>query len=528
MGFKDSLVGRVGGLANHWPWLAEKINPIAINRLVNVCRTRPHPWSTVHDYVSWTSLTDTSWSARHLPPVPQALTTPSSDELTALFARPPGRPQVMSDKSTVLFPAFAQYLTDGFLRTRMPNTSRGEDDKVRLRNTSNHQIDMCPLYGNNAEQTKFLRLCSEERGRRGRLKSQKRNGEEWAPFLYGDDGEIKGEFRKEDGTPALDEPVGIDKVQPDAKEYLFAFGGDRANAMPHVAMLNTLFLREHNRLAAQIEAANPDWDDERVFQTARNTVIVVFIQIVVEEYINHISSEIYKLKAVPNVAWRAPWNRPNWMTTEFSLLYRWHSLVPDTITWNGKPYEIDAMFLNSRPLLDVGLGGAFVELSEQKAARLGAFNTAAAVVPREKNAIEQGRLVRLAPYTAYRKYMGMSQPSRFEDISTNPDVVTFLRDKYNGRVEDVEFYVGLFSEDPGKNTSLHPLIRSMVAVDAFSQAFTNPLLSEHVFNESTFSAPGWETIKGRNTLDALVRRNTSKEAVYGPVTMTQPDWKRQR
>ncbi len=150
------------------------------------------------------------------------------------------------------------------------------------------------------------------------------------------------------------------------------------------------------------------------------------------------------------------------------------------------------------------------------------------MVPREKNAIEQGRLVRLAPYTAYRKYMGMSQPSRFEDISTNPDVVTFLRDKYNGRVEDVEFYVGLFSEDPGKNTPLPPLIRSMVAVDAFSQAFTNPLLSEHVFRESTFSPTGWATIHGDNTLDAVVRRNTPKGAVEGPITMTQPGWKRRR
>ena len=70
MGFGDDLIARVGWLANRWPWLAGKLNPIVINRLVNKCRTRPHPWSTAHDYVSWTSLTDQSWSARHLPAVP--------------------------------------------------------------------------------------------------------------------------------------------------------------------------------------------------------------------------------------------------------------------------------------------------------------------------------------------------------------------------------------------------------------------------------------------------------------------------
>ena len=517
MGFLDSLVGRVSRLANHWPWLADKVNPIAINRLVGTCRTRPHPWSTAHDYVSWTSLTDQTWSSRHLPAVPASLTKPTAEELTGLFARTGA--QVMSDKSTVLFPAFAQYLTDGFLRTRMPR--KGESEDVRLRNTSNHQIDMCPLYGNNVEQTDALRLKSDSRGERGRLKSQFVDGEEWAPFLY-EYGKKKEEFAK------LDEPLGLKPDEtPGLANRVFAFGGDRANATPHVAMLNTLFLREHNRLAGEMEAANPGWDDERVFQTARNTVIVEFIQVVVEEYINHISSEIYRLRAIPKVAWKAPWNKPNWMTTEFSLLYRWHSLIPDRIAYGDKAYEVPDMLLNTEPLLNVGLADAFVGVSDQKAARLGAFNTAAALVPIEKQAIEQGRRVRLAPYAAYREYMHMTPLKSFGDISKDARVVEFLGDVYD-RPGDVEFYIGLFAEDPGKNTPLPPLIRSMVAVDAFSQALTNPLMSEHVFNEGTFSATGWAAIKQRNTLEGLVRRNTPAGAVQGPITMTQPGWKRQR
>ena len=517
MGILDPLVGPIGGLANRWPWLASKVNPIAINRLVSACRTRPHPWSTAHDYVSWTSLTDQTWSARHLPAVPASLTAPTAEELTGLFAR--SGDQVMSEKSTVLFPAFAQYLTDGFLRTRMPGT--GESEDVRLRNTSNHQIDLCPLYGNNVRQTDALRLRSSTPGERGRLKSQSIRGEEWAPFLY-QDGNRNPEFDE------LDKPLGHHpEDNPELSARIFAFGGDRANASPHVAMINTLLLREHNRLAAAIEAAHPGWDDERVFQTARNTVIVEFIQVVVEEYINHISPETYRLKAIPKVAWKAPWNRPNWMTTEFSLLYRWHSLIPDRITWNGKPYEIPDMLLNNEPLIEAGLADAFVGVSAQKAARLGAFNTAAALVPIERQAIDQGRRVRLAPYAAYREYMHMSRPRSFDDISKSSRVATFLSEVYD-RPADVEFYIGLFAEDPGRNTPLPPLMRAMVAVDAFSQALTNPLLSEHVFNEGTFSAVGWAAVNTRNTLDALVRRNTPKGAVQGRITLTQPGWKRRR
>jgi prostaglandin-endoperoxide synthase 2 len=227
------------------------------------------------------------------------------------------------------------------------------------------------------------------------------------------------------------------------------------------------------------------------------------------------------------VAWTSPWNRPNWMTTEFSLLYRWHSLIPDRITWGGKAYEVPDLVLNTEPLLDTGLAGAFVGVSAQKAARLGAFNTAAALVPIEKQAIEQGRRVRLAPYAAYREYMSMSPPRTFGDISQDPRVVSFLGDVYESPA-DVEFYIGLFAEDPGRNTPLPPLILAMVAVDAFSQALTNPLLSEHVFNEGTFSPTGWAAITGRNTLDAIVRRNTPESGVEGRITMTQPGWKRRR
>lgn len=312
------------GVANRWPWAGRTANRIGINRLVNACRERPHPWSTAHDYISWTSLTDQRWSARHLPAVDPPADLPTPEALVPLFARDSNHVQQLSDKSTVLFPAFAQYLTDGFIRTRMPH--EGETDDVRRQNTSNHQIDLCPLYGRLLIQTRALRVLEEASGGRGRLKSQVIDGEEYPPFLYAEDGSVKPEFGD------LDEPLGVKKfTDPGLRAHIFAVGGDRVNAVPQVAMMNTLLLREHNRLSGEIERAHPGWDDDRVFETARNAVIFMFIKIVVEEYINHISSAAFRLRADPSIAWNAPWNKPNWMTTEFSLLYRWHSLVPDEI-----------------------------------------------------------------------------------------------------------------------------------------------------------------------------------------------------
>ena len=325
------------------PPLDALINRIVINRIVNQVRNRPHPFSTKSDYTSWSSLTDTEWSARHLGPSPvDQDSLPSWEDIQGLFART-GESQRLCPKSTCLFPSFAQYLTDGFIRT---TTDEKDPDRLK-RNTSNHNIDLCPLYGRTAAQTAALRVSAPGAEDRGKLKSQFLDGEEFAPFLFDGDA-IKKEFA------ILDEPLGLENLNKAIKSgteevaarvrakrgRLFAFGGDRANSVPQTAMINTLLLREHNRLATELGQRNPDWDDDRVFETARNIVVVQFIKIVVEDYINHIAPTAYRIKADPKAAWGAKWNRPNWITTEFSLLYRWHALIPDQITWGEKTHKM--------------------------------------------------------------------------------------------------------------------------------------------------------------------------------------------
>ena len=502
--------------ALRWPRLAGILSNSVINTAINMVRRRPHPWSTAHPYVSWVSLTDQRWSARHLPPA-RAPIEPERAKVVEFF-KAPASGQVQCKKSTLLFPAFAQYLTDGFIRTQMPNPSDKEGEEVRKRNTSNHQIDMCPLYGRNEEHTRLLR---EPAGgpTKGRLRSQLVDGEEYAPFLCDESGVVKPEFAR------LDPVLGFEKVPAELRSTLFAFGGDRANATPQVAMMNTLFLREHNRLAGEIQRLHPDWDDDRVFETARNTVIVLFLKLVVEEYIRHVAPTPFTLFAAPRVAWLAPWNKPNWITVEFSLLYRWHSLLPAIIRWQGKEVPVEATFFNNQMLLDAGMKGAFQELSVQSATRLGAFNTAPALVAIEEKALVHSKVCQMDTYAAYRAYMAMPELTSFEDISSDPRVTETLRALY-GRPEHVEFYAGIFAEDTVRNSPLPNMILRFVAVDAFSQALTNPLLSEHVFKEETFSAPGWQAIEATSRLADIVGRNSTPSPASAPaITMTKPDWR---
>jgi prostaglandin-endoperoxide synthase 2 len=181
--------------------------------------------------------------------------------------------------------------------------------------------------------------------------------------------------------------------------------------------------------------------------------------------------------------------------------------------------------MNNRLLLDGGLRRAFADMSGQRATRLGSFNTAEFLWEIETRAIDQGRLADLAPYTDYRHYVSLSRPQDFADISGDSRVVDFLRNTYR-RVEDIDFYVGLFAEDLVEDSPLPPLMLRMVAVDAFSQALTNPLLSRHVYNEETFSTAGWKAIHSTGSLRDILDRNTRFDPLVDlHIGMTLPGWK---
>ena len=80
--------------------------------------TRENPNPAPYNYTSWDSLTDRSYTGRHLPPkdISGGIPLPDAKEVAQLFKREKGK-ETESPKSTVLFSYFAQWFTDGFLRT---------------------------------------------------------------------------------------------------------------------------------------------------------------------------------------------------------------------------------------------------------------------------------------------------------------------------------------------------------------------------------------------------------------------------
>ncbi|XP_012373124.1 thyroid peroxidase isoform X2 [Octodon degus] len=68
----------------------------------------------------------------------------------------------------------------------------------------------------------------------------------------------------------------------------FLAGDGRASEVPGLAALHTLWLREHNRLAAALEALNPHWSADTVYQEARKVVGALHQIITLRDYVPRI------------------------------------------------------------------------------------------------------------------------------------------------------------------------------------------------------------------------------------------------
>ena len=63
-------------------------------------------------------------------------------------------------------------------------------------------------------------------------------------------------------------------IRPSEDVYCFLAGDPRVNEQTVLAMVHTLFVREHNRIASELGKINPHWDDETLFQVKSKVPIL--------------------------------------------------------------------------------------------------------------------------------------------------------------------------------------------------------------------------------------------------------------
>ena len=535
---KELVLKHAGGLIERVtsePEIHALINGELISHIVAVTAGRPLPYSLwtgrpigvayagggvepSSDYVTWPGLTDRRFTGRHLPPVDDATVAalPPVEQVVDLFSR---KAFVPSTNTSALLCFFAQWFTDSFLRTS------GDDSRL---NTSNHEIDLCQIYGLDAETAALLRC-----GQGGLLRTS--SDGLFPAHLFDAHGTLNPQFatlpylvKRPDGTTLEDIVLGSLQVPPDAllarKQGLYATGLERGNSTILYTAISSIFLREHNRLCRMLAKAYPAWDDDRLFQTARNINIVLLLKLTINEYINHLAGAPFKLSLDRGFAESKPWYRANRIAIEFDLLYRWHSLVPDAIEVGGAVYSAAEYRFNNALLEKHGAEALIAAASRQPAGRLGLGNSPPFLWGAEAAAHGLSRRHRLQSFTAYQACFGQTVADSFQALTKDEEMAGRLAALY-GSIERVEFSVGLFAQHHDDGSVLPETLNAMVAVDAFSQILTNPLLASNVYGPQAFSEEGMAVIDETASFQALVARNAAggdASAVFASFDLAAP------
>ncbi len=74
-------------------------------------------------------------------------------------------------------------------------------------------------------------------------------------------------------------------IRPSDDVYCFQSGDPRVNEQTVLAMLHTVFAREHNRVAKELAKVNPHWSDETLFQETKMIIAALQQQITYNEFL---------------------------------------------------------------------------------------------------------------------------------------------------------------------------------------------------------------------------------------------------
>lgn len=250
-----------------------------------------------------------------------------------------------------------------------------------------------------------------------------------------------------------------------ADEELFLAGEIRANEQVGLTVMHTLWVREHNRLAAILEENSPDATGEEIFQAARRLVVAKIQIITYEEYLPALigANALSVYEGYDNTVNPGLYN-------EFSVAaYRYgHSLVNNELLRlddegntieDGNLTLRDVFFtapaiLTTEDSLDPilrGLAGQLHQILDVKiTSELRNFLFGS---PGEGGLdlvslnVQRGRDHGIPSYNDMREVFGLERYDSFADVTSDTDLQAALAATYDD-IDDVDLFTGGLAEDP--------------------------------------------------------------------------------
>lgn len=343
-------------------------------------------------------------------------------------------------------------------------------------------------------------------------------------MVYGSSAETAASLRTLSGGKLLTSAGNLPPVDADGN---YLAGDIRANENIELTSMHTLFVREHNRLATEIAAANPALGDEAIYQQARAIVIAEIQAITYKEFLPALLGNAlpayrgYNASVNPQIA------------NEFSTAaFRLHTLINDDVEFfdnAGRPITFDYVDTSGETVTvegEIALKDAFFNPNLFKQTGVdGMLKYAASTHAEEADTqlvdslrnflfgqpgqggldlaslnIQRGRDHGLADYNAVREAYGLPRVTSFSQITTDTELATQLEKLY-GSVDNIDLWAGGLAEDHARG-ALGPLFSRIIA-----EQFQRLRDGDRFWYERVFSGNQLERLQ-RTTLADIIERNT--------------------
>ena len=299
----------------------------------------------------------------------------------------------------------------------------------------------------------------------------------------------------------------------------FQAGDGRANENPELTSLQTVFVREHNRLAAQFAA--PGLTDEQLYQKARAWVIAELQAITFNEWLPTVlggplpAYKGYDPQANPGVS-------TEFATAAFRL---GHSMLGDDIEFlgnDGRPVRagvsLGEAFFNPGLVSATGIDPILKYLASDPMSEVDTkvvdgvrnllLTVPGATVKMDLAAlnVQRGRDHGLADYNDARAAFGLPKVTSFAQITKDPAMQAKLQSLY-GNVNNIDLWVGGLAEDHVPGGSVGPLFARVIG-----EQFGRLRAADSFWYQKTFAGADLQAV-GNTHLTDVIRRNTALTTV---------------
>ncbi len=309
-----------------------------------------------------------------------------------------------------------------------------------------------------------------------------------------------------------------DDLLPVDEAGFFIAGDVRVNEQLGLIAMQTLFLREHNRIVASLARSQPNLTDEQLYQRARRIVGALMQSITYREFLPLLLGP----DALPPYAGYQP-GADGRIANEFAAAaFRLgHSMLNQSLRRVGADGSSiaagdialrDAFFAPDKIRTDGGIDPVLRGLAAQAAQNIDPF-----VVDDVRNFLfgapgaggfdlaslnlQRGRDHGLPSYNDMRRALGLRPAQGFADISNNPEIQNRLASIYP-TVEDIDLWIGGLSEDHRRGALVGPLFATILA-----RQFAALRDGDRYWYQRTLS-PLEQLLVESTRLSDVIRRNT--------------------